>query len=712
MRSDIAEVRIFLAADDGATAHEKIQDLLKTHEGSAELIRHLPSVQDSLLESLYLMELAERAAAREAEGNETPEIPFSATVVKYNEKTGQFKLRWEGEAQLRDFNYADGLFIFPLDLSGKFRVGFEVSAYPNRGQIEIDIVNSAGRTFEVDCGLDGEGLNRSVARVDRVENGGNELLQRMEKKLPKPDKQTMISLKSLGASLQILNGRSKMLSFKLPKGEELGRVHFKGFKEEILVAVEYDGPLDMNSMAGVLAAKKARDRIAFRNTIKLTEILPEWLHPYLHASYAGLDGVVPPGGELKDEDEKAAWKWAMKCVDNARASALPMWMLIALQDDSPESLTPVRKEYASLQIAYEGGYWKHAEGHARNVLKLDPTHRPTRQLKLEIMARQELGDAAWTAAMEYYAEEPEDSSPIIHAALVLMQLNMQDDLAYFLEDDEVLPEALKQRCLDIVKHRDPPVSEGMKAHNSSSLELTTDLPGEEAQEISKWMAGEIHKASGYLPGGTLDSSDKLRLYLLNDRWDYDEFSAEVIGRSHPSEAGFFSQEYDAVIAWNNPNKEELHNSLRREMMIHIGKRIHPSYPVWSCIGLSELVMDGSMTPKKVAKELGPRASSLYRQAKTDGIIPFASMLRMSDTVFYALESERPMEAQAWLMSVLLMVWGKAAGVDIMDVLIEYPRAGKSWTEVADYVIYEADPSGKFHQIYFDFVDALEKHIKK
>ena len=65
-----------------------------------------PAIQDVLIDSLYLISQAENKKAAGVEG--VPDIPFHAQVESYKEKTGQFKLRWEGETQLGDFSMVDG----------------------------------------------------------------------------------------------------------------------------------------------------------------------------------------------------------------------------------------------------------------------------------------------------------------------------------------------------------------------------------------------------------------------------------------------------------------------------------------------------------------------------------------------------------------------------------------------------------------------------
>jgi hypothetical protein len=705
LRNDIAEVRALIAAEDGVAAKQRIETLLSKHEGSEELIRHFPSVQESMLESLYLIDIAEREAAQKAKGGEVPEIPFNAKIVSYKKKTGEFKLRWEGKEQLEDFELDEDGLIFPLDLSGKFRIGFEISEYPSTGQVEIDIINIEGRCFEIDCGMDGGGINGSVARVGRVTEAGNKMLQRGEKKLPQPGKPTMIAMKAVGASLQVLNGRSKILAFKLPRGEELGQVVISGLDPATLVAVEYDGPIDAVSLASRLAAKKARERVAFRQSIDLTEHMPEWLFPYLQATVFGLDGVKPPGPDFKNAEEEKAWEWALKRIDQARVRYYPNEVLSMIQDLSPEALTKVLKEYASMRVAYEGGHWFYAAGHAENVLALDPNHEPTKQLQLEILARKGSGELTWEYAIEQFKEDPTNPAPVMEAMRLLMQIDMVDDLKYFLDDSKDLPDTLKNRCLEMLKRREAPAGNGMKTLKLSKLEITSNLSSEKADEVAAWLAAEV-------PKDTLRKDDKLRLFLFRDRWDYDEFTAEVIGQAHPSAAGFFSPEYDAVIAWHNPDQEAFELSVRREMMIHIGKRIHPSYPVWACIGLSELVLDGSMAPNVVAERFSERASDLYRAAKADGIIPFGNMLRMSGPTYYALEIDRTMEAQAWLMCMMLMVAGEEAEVNVMDQLIEGPRSGMTWAETADSVTFAFGSGSALNSAYSWMIRIFQQYLTK
>jgi hypothetical protein len=709
LRHDLEQARALVVAGDGAAAHARVMKLLEDHEGSEELLRHLPSVQEVLLESLFLEELAVRAAAQAAEVGEIPELPFRAEVVSYKEKGGKFQLRWEGEEQLLDLPFDDGLLTLPLDLDGKFRVGVELTSYPDQGVVQVLFENADGVRYEVGCGIDAGGLNYQVARAFKVTGERNEILNRSEKKLPKPGKRMMLNVKSLGSKIQVLDGMKRFIDFKTERGQPIGRISFRGIDPGTLIAVEYDGPVDASSMASLIAAKRDRERIAFRQGVDLTAEMPEWAHPYLQAKVFDLDGVTPPGVEGV-ESSAEAWEWAEDLIRKSRTEYFPIQVLSLLQDSPHEDLPTVQVEYASLRVAYEGGYWEDAMGHARNVLRFDPDHGPTKRLQLEVTARHGDGGRTWELAMEHFQADPEDPTPVVHAVLLLMQLDMLDDLRNHLKEDRILPEVLKKRCEDILSHRENPRGTGMRTYSLNRIEITSDLPRDEGEALGDWIADEVRKATNLLPDGTLSKSDKLRVILFADRWDYEEFTSEVLGMAHPSAAGFFSPAYDAVIAFRHPVEQVLHDSLRREVMIHVGKRIHPEYPVWACVGLSELVADGSMDPGIEVKKISLRSSDLFRVAMKEEVIGFGHMLHMSAPGYYALESERSMEAQAWLTSMMLAMMGEWVEVDMMDSLIEGPRSGKTWAETVDDIFTQTDSANYYDKLYLMVIDRIRHYL--
>lgn len=702
LRENLETARTYVLAGDGDAAYAAVVQIFETHEGNDEVLRHLPAIQDVLIDSLYLISQAEHKSAAGVEG--VPDIPFHADITSYKEKTGQFKLRWEGETQLGDFSMVDGSLRFPVSLGRKFRLGFELSEYSEKTQIRFLIDNEKGQVFEIDCGLGATGLNRQVAKAYLVTDGKYELLDREDKKLPVPGKAVMMQVKGTGSGLAIYAGNKKYMSLKTGK-DPIGYLTVEGLDADAFVGMEYDGPLDFEGMADMIEVIRIQSREGFRSKVDFKEHLPEWVHPHLSGTGFALDHMIPPGGKL-DSDQEAAWQLTLDTIETTRIDGLPVLLLSWLQDSPPEHLPEVLRQFASLRAAYEGGYWGFARGHANNVLQIESNHAPTKHMLIESLALEGYGDNAWNTAVGFYKANPEDAGFVIQAALLLMRINMEDDLKYFLEQDEDLPDTLKSRCFDLLKHREAPRGNGMRTETGAHIELTSNLPRDEVEALASWLAREISRAKAFLPEGTLKKEDNLRVFLFADRWDYEEFSTDFMVSAHPSAAGFYSQELDAVIAWANPNEEDLKSSLRREAMIQIGKRIHPEYPVWACIGLSEIVGDGRIVPGRRLKTLSNRAARMVRLAKKEELVPFALMLHMSDPVFYALETERNMEVQAWLMMVILTLDGQESEVDIMDALIEGPRSGKTWAETVDAVYVLAGGSGVFEGYYKRFVKQI------
>jgi len=690
LRQELEEARALVAAKDGAGAEARVLQMLTDHEGSVVLLRHLPAVEDVLIESLYLQDLAARAAALGK--SEVPAIPFDAEILSYKAKTGVYKLRWSGE-QLADLPMEDTDLEIPIALDGKFKVSIELAPYPERGQIEIEILNAAGRSFEVECGSDSAGLNMMVAKVYRNQGDQQELLIRSDKKLPQPGEDTTISLSGLGGSMQVYSGRTKILKFKGDK-TEIGNAIFHGVAAESLVAIEYEGKLDAEALVARLQEVAARNRLRFRRAVDLSAVVPAWVRPYLGETTADFAEASPPGGEPQG-DVAIAWQKTQEGIAYIRREGIPIEALSWLQDSAPTGLPESLREYASMQVAFEGGYWDYAVGHAGNVLRIVPGHVPTQRVQLAALARNGDGDRAWEVAKEIYAAHPESQAPILQATHLLMSLDMVDDLRFFLMEEKGFPEDLKARCDSLLLRRQGPSGDAYREVTERLLILTTDLPEEEANRVATWATRTVGRAVGFLPDNTISPKEKLRIFLFVDRWDYEEFAAEILSSSHPSASGFFSPEFDAVVAWKNPDQQAFEQSLRRELMIHVGKRIHPEYPIWASVGLAEIVGDSSINPGKEIEQLSPRAAKLYLTARADGFLKFTTMLSLGGPGFYALESERSMEAQAWVASLILVVMSDAVGQDILDLMIDGLRSGKTWAETVDSIFSGYDSTGDF-----------------
>ncbi|PCJ53587.1 MAG: hypothetical protein COA70_07740 [Planctomycetota bacterium] len=702
LREELNQARTYVNAGDGAAAYVSVVKLVEDHEGDALLLKHLPAIQDVLIDSLYLKMKAE--ASKGTADAEVPDLPFLAEIRSYKEKTGLFKLRWEGENQLGDFSISGGVLRFPISMKGKFRLALELTPYPAKGQIRFLMDNQAGQQFEIDCGLNASGLNRQVAKAYRVKDGGFELMDREDKKLPAPGKKILIQVKGTGSSLSIYAGNKKYLSFKSGKAP-IGFITVEGLEDGALTAVEYDGVLDLEGMADLVQRIREQSRERFRSQVDPKEHFPEWVHSHLSVSGFNLNQLERPGGDLSPEEEDA-WKAALDSVHSSRSRGLPVYTLTWFQDTPPDGLPEVLRQYGSLLTAFEGGYWSYARGHANNVLQSELNHAPTQHLLIESLAMEGNGDQCWDTAKKFYLKNPDDPSFVIQAALLLMRINMADDLKFFLEREEDLPDELKERCFDLLAHREKPLGKGMRTETGAHLEVTSDLPRDALEALTNWLAREIVRSKGFLPEDTLQKEEKLRVFLFADRWDYEEFTTEIIAMAHPSAAGFYSQEYGAVIAWANPNEEDLKSSLRRELMIQIGKRIHPEYPVWASIGLAEIVGDAGVIPGRKMKTLSKRGAHLMRTGKEDELIPFAVMLHMSDPMYYALEAERNMEVQAWLMMLALTLGGQESDLDVIDQLIEGPRSGKTWAETVDDVFERWGGPNVGQRAYSQFVKLL------
>jgi len=702
LREELDQARTYVIAGDGVSAYDAVVKLVEDHEGDALLLKHLPAIQDVLIDSLYLKMKAE--ASKGTADAEIPDIPFLAQVLSYKEKTGQFKLRWEGEDQLGDFSVTGGVLRFPISMKGKFRFALELTPYPEKGQIRFLMDNQAGQQFEIDCGLNASGLNRQVAKAYKVSDGGFELMDREDKKVPAPGKKILLQVKGTGSSLSIYAGNKKYLSFKSGKAP-IGFITVEGLEDGALSAVEYDGVLDLESMADLVKLIREQSRERFRSQVDPKEHFPEWVHSHLSASGFDLNNLERPGGELSEEEE-GAWKEALDSVHSSRSRGMPVYVLTWFQETPPEGLPEILRQFASLLTAYEGGYWSYARGHANNVLQAELDHAPTQHLLIESLAMEGNGDQCWDTAKQFYLKNPEDPSFVIQAALLLMRINMADDLKFFLEKEEDLPAELKERCFDLLAHREKPRGEGMRTETGSYLEFTSDLPRDEVEALTNWLAREIVRAKGFLPEDTLQKEEQLRVFLFADRWDYEEFTTEIIAMAHPSAAGFYSQEYGAVIAWANPNEAELKSSLRRETMIQIGKRVHPEYPVWASIGLAEIVGDAHIVPGRRMKTLSKRGAYLVKTGKEEDLVPFPVMLHMSDPKFFALEAERNMEVQAWLMMLALTLGGEESDLNFIDELIDGPRSGKTWAKTVDDLFELSGGTGMIQRAYAHYVKQL------
>lgn len=706
LRQDLDEVRALVAAEDGDASLTRMEQLLEDHAGTEEIKLHMGSVQREMVNALFLIDLANRA--KPTSGDDAPPTPFTAQVKIYKEKGGKYSLRWETEEELEDFHFDEEGFRFPVDLDARFRFTLELEAYPESGQIEFFLENNDGRRLEVECGLDREGMHRQAARVYSVTGDQRELLLREDKKLPEPGKKMDLSIEGKGSSIQLFMGKKRFASFKPGKGD-LGFLSVKGIERERLKALVYQGTLTSEQVGGLMAENRKRQRLRFVARVNLEEFMPSWSHPHLAAAQLALEDHVPPGvGE--NEEIPEVWEAVKGLLDWTRPKLHPILTLSHIQevDEEQDGWNEMWNEYASLIVAFEGGYWDYAYGHANNVLQRHPDHAVTRSMQIEASARMDYnGDDTWELATRWVLENPTDHAPILRATLLLMDLGMASDVSDYL-DESKLPEELIARCRAILKLQDGPQSSKMKEKTFSRIAMKTDVGRDAAEEIGDWIAREVGRAATFLPDGTLRKDEPLNIYLFADRWDYEEFAFELLPTAYASEAGFYSGELDAVVAWLHPEKEVLQNSLRRETMIHVGKRIHYEYPVWGGVGLAAIVADRSLRPDMDIETLSAEAMRLTKVCLAEDLVPMTVMLRMTDKLYYTLEADRDMEAQAWALSFILMVIGDAMDFDAMDALINGPRTGLTWTESVDALLDRTDGGGDLDRAYAFMIREMTK----
>ena len=698
LQSQYQEVRASLADGDAEAAQERLLEIYEQSEGDPEFLRHLDSFNDAMVESLFLLD---QQAKGFVEGSAEANLPFKATVLSYKEKSSQYKLRWEGEDQLTDMVFVGEELRFPFPVDKKFRVGVELSAYPSRSQVKVLAELPDGSRFEIDCGLAGEGMLGQVARAYYTEPGGRpEALGRGEKKLPAGEKPILLSLKGAGNSLQMLNGKRKYFGFKAPKGVPglTGTLVFQGIDPETVVAVEFDGKLEREKFLGLVEAKHQRQREAFQSTLDLREFLPAWVHPHLVVSVwdmlelQNLPGESPSGMELQ------AWLQAREVVTDSRVRMYPLEGLGTITNSPPQGMSSLLVDYAAMLIAFEGGYWDYASGHAYNVLKVDPTHLPTQLIQLEAMAREGRGDDAWLYAKRYFQADPTRQEPILKTVMVLLRLDMVDDLRFFLEAEKSIPEELKEACLRFARLREAPELE-MKEFRRGRVYLYSDLPKSEAEKWAGFVFKEVARAERFLPDGTLDEDDAIRIHLFSERWDYDAYSHVVADQARPSPAGFFSPEYDTVIAWKHDSDTLLEQSLRLETMLQIGKRIHHEYPVWASIGLAEIVKDRTMPPDWDVKELSPMTNEHLRRLSGTPPMPISRFFHLGGSaLWHAVDAEK-VESMAWALTVTLMASKEDLGLDIVGGMVESLRSGNTWVATADVLFDQLEGNRAIDYLY-------------
>jgi len=61
------------------------------------------------------------------------------------------------------------------------------------------------------------------------------------------------------------------------------------------------------------------------------------------------------------------------------------------------------------------------------------------------------------------------------------------------------------------------------------------------------------------------------------------------------------------------------------------------------------------------------------------------MLHLGGPGFFALESELSMEAQSWVTSLILIAMSDAVGQDVLDLMVDGLRSGRSWAETVDSI---------------------------
>ncbi|MGB0951656.1 MAG: hypothetical protein ACPG31_00380 [Planctomycetota bacterium] len=706
LRQDLEEVRALIATEDGAGSLARMEQLLADHAGTEEIKLHMGSVQREMTQALFLVDRAERA--KPSSGDAAPPTPFSAQVESYKEKGGKYKLRWETEEELEDFQFDQEGFRFPVDLDSRFRFTLELEAYPEDDQIKFLLENLEGRRLEVECGLDREGMHRQALRVYSVVGDKRELLLREDKKLPVPGKKVDLSIEGKGSSVQLFMGKKRFATFK-PGKAALGFLSVSGLERNRLLGVVYHGSLNPEQVGDLKEENRRRQLLRFRARVNLHEYMPSWSHAHLSAARMALEDYVPPGiGE--EEEIPELWESVQQMLDWTRPRLHPILTLSHIQevDEEQEGWNQMWNEYTSMIVAFEGGYWDYAYGHANNVLQHHPQHSVSRNVQIEASARMDYnGDDTWELATNRFLENPEDPSPILHATLLLMDLGMADDVPAYLEEGK-LPEDLVARCNAILQLQEGPQGSKMKEKTFPRIAMKTDVGRDAAEEVGDWIAREVGRAASFLPEGTIHKDEPLNIYLFADRWDYEEFAFELLPTANPSAAGFYCGQLDAVVAWLHPVTEIFHDSLRRETMIHVGKRIHHEYPVWGGVGLAAIVADRSLRPDMDLETLSPEAMRMVKVCLNEELIPMTVMLRMTDRLYYTLETDRDMASQAWALSFILMVIGDAMDYDAMDALINGPRTGLSWTESVDALLDRTEGGGNLDRAYHFVIGEMAK----
>lgn len=162
----------------------------------------------------------------------------------------------------------------------------------------------------------------------------------------------------------------------------------------------------------------------------------------------------------------------------------------------------------------------------------------TQVVLMECLARMDEGDLVWEIATNLFKADLLKAYHVLNAVKLLMRLDIVDDVRFFLMEDDSLPQELKTRCEELLAHREGPKQEGIRVLKSRLIEIHTDLEEKPAEKLDLWIGREVSRAIGFLPEDILSSKEKLRLFLFADRWDYEEFCAEILGAAIPSASGF------------------------------------------------------------------------------------------------------------------------------------------------------------------------------
>lgn len=472
-----------------------------------------------------------------------------------------------------------------------------------------------------------------------------------------------------------------------------------------LEAIAYEGTLKPEQISAVAASMRKRRSQQFLARLGLTETMPSWTHSYLKSAPMALDQYLPPGVDPEGE-LPAMWKELAELLAWTRTKYHPIITLSIIQDHESEDWTPLFREYASMIAAYEGGYWKNAKGHAQRVLRDYPDHEAAREVRLACSARlTNDGKSTWALASSEFEGDPTNPAPMLLATRLLMEVGLADESAVFLEDSS-LPDDLKARCLRLLALRDGPQTDGMMEHSFGQLRMVTDVDQTGSAEVGEFLTREVGRATTFLPEDFLNEEIPLNLFLFSSQWDYEAFAHELLGTAHTSAAGFYSGELDAVVLWRHPDQATFETSMRREMMIHIGKRVHPGFPVWMGVGLAQIVANRNLRPGMLTGQLPQQAKNRCIKVMDQGLIPLTVMLRMTDTLYHTLDAEMEMENQAWSLSFILMVLGDTLGVEVLEDLVEGPAAGKTWSDTVADLIGRAQGGGTLDERYHDLIKAF------